>query len=98
MDSRKVIIKGQRQLYAGWSTLTEYTLQYRFETGETSVVKREIYNSGDGAAVLLYNQNNRTVLLVRQFRLATFINGHPNGFLVETCAGMLDKKSPEQAI
>lgn len=98
MDSKKVVIKDQQILYKGWSTLTRYTLQYRFEDGESAELNREIYNSGDGAAVLLYSENSKKVLLVRQFRLAAWVNGHPDGFLVESCAGMLDEKSPEQAV
>lgn len=59
---------------------------------------REAYDRGNGATVLLYDPERRTVLLTRQFRLPTFVNGNPTGMLVETCAGLLDGDDPEGAI
>lgn len=98
MESGKVTIIHEKVLYRGWSTLKEYTIDYQFENGEKARLLREIYNSGDGAAVLLYNEEKETVILVRQFRLAALVNGHPDGFLLECCAGMLDKNTPEATI
>lgn len=98
MKTGKVDIVSEKLLYHGWSKLKEYTIDYRFANGEKARLLREIYNSGDGAAVLLYNPEKKTVLLVRQFRLAAFVNGHPDGFLLECCAGMLDENSPEETI
>jgi len=38
------------------------------------------------------------VILTRQFRLPTFLNGNPDGMLIEACAGLLDKDDPEECI
>jgi nudix-type nucleoside diphosphatase (YffH/AdpP family) len=85
-------------LYKGWSTLKEYIIDYTRRDGRTEQQTREIYDSGDGAAVLLYNPSAQTILLIRQFRLPVLLNGHPDGFIIECCAGMLDELNPEQAI
>ncbi|HBR6957375.1 TPA: GDP-mannose pyrophosphatase NudK [Klebsiella aerogenes] len=60
--------------------------------------KREVYDRGNGATVLLYNPNKQSVVLVRQFRVATWVNGNPDGMLIETCAGLLDNDAPEVCI
>lgn len=85
-------------LYKGWSTLKEYVIDYTRRDGRIEHQTREIYDSGDGAAVLLFNPSIRKILLIRQFRLPVLLNGHPDGFIIECCAGMLDELNPEQAI
>lgn len=95
---KKVQLVQENTLYKGWSMLKEYIIRYRFNDGRQADLKREIYNSGDGAAVLLYNPVSKKILLVRQFRLAALLNGHPDGFIIETCAGMLDDQHPREAI
>lgn len=85
-------------LYKGWSTLKEYIINYKRRDGQIEQHTREIYDSGDGAAVLLYQPLTRKILLIRQFRLPVLLNGHPDGFIIECCAGMLDKMNPEEAI
>lgn len=57
--------------------------------------KREVYDRGNGATILLYNRDKKTVVLTRQFRVATWVNGNPDGMLIETCAGLLDADDPE---
>lgn len=57
--------------------------------------KREVYDRGNGATILLYNRDKNTVVLTRQFRVATWVNGNPDGMLIEACAGLLDADEPE---
>jgi GDP-mannose pyrophosphatase NudK len=59
---------------------------------------REAYDRGNGATILLYNKEQNTVILTRQFRLPTFVNGNESGMLIETCAGLLDLDNPEDCI
>lgn len=94
----RIKIVHEEVLYKGWSTLKRYFIEYTRRDGRQEVHKREIYNSGDGAAILLYNQIEEKILLIRQFRLPTYLNDHPDGFIIECCAGMLDKLDPETAI
>jgi len=78
-----------------WGILTKVTYDYRKKNGEKETHIREIYDRGNGATILLYNKKNRTVILTRQFRLPTFLNGNSDGRLIEACAGLLDGDSPE---
>ena len=59
---------------------------------------RETYDRGNGATILLYDPAPGTVLLTRQFRWPAYVNGHPDGMLIETPAGLLDDEDPEAAI
>ena len=75
-------------------------MTYELTRSDGSVVrhKREVYDRGNGATVLLYNRRKQTVVLVRQFRVATWVNGNEDGQLIETCAGLLDNDEPEACI
>jgi len=81
-----------------WYTLKKVTYQYVKANGERMVQRREAYDRGNGAVILLYNKENRTVILTRQFRIPTYINGNKTGMLIEACAGLLDKDDPEACI
>ena len=70
----------------------------RTPSGALESQQRETYDRGNGATVLLYDRERRTVLLTRQFRFPVYVNGHPDGMLVETAAGLLDDDDPETAI
>lgn len=81
-----------------WYTLKKITFDYTLRNGKVRTQTREAYDRGNGATILLYNKKNKTVLLTRQFRLPTFINGNVTGMLIETCAGLLDLDNPEDCI
>jgi GDP-mannose pyrophosphatase NudK len=85
-------------LSSNWYTLKKITYEYRQRDGSLHTHSREAYDRGNGATILLYNSAAKTVLLTRQFRLPTFINGNPDGMLIETCAGLLDNNNPEDCI
>ena len=81
-----------------WYTLKKYTYEIRDRHGNWLRQSREAYDRGNGATILLYDQNRQTVVLTRQFRLPTYLNGNSSGMLTETRAGLLDKLSPEACI
>ncbi|MFD3655699.1 NUDIX domain-containing protein [Streptomyces sp. NPDC058620] len=85
-------------LSCDWYVLRRTTFDYQHRDGHWSREQRETYDRGDGATILLYDPERRTVLLTRQFRLPAYVNGHPDGMLIETAAGLLDGDSPEEAI
>lgn len=81
-----------------WYVLRKVTYEYKRRDGVVQVQSREAYDRGNGATILLYNKAQRTVILTRQFRLPTFINGNESGMLIEACAGLLDQDNPEDCI
>lgn len=81
-----------------WYTLNKYSFEYQSHSGEWQQQHREAYDRGNGATILLYNNSKGTVILTRQFRLPTYINGNADGLLIETCAGLLEQDNPEDCI
>jgi GDP-mannose pyrophosphatase NudK len=81
-----------------WYVLRKVTYRIQRRDGTWDVQSREAYDRGNGATILLYNKEHRTVILTRQFRLPTYVNGNASGMLIEACAGLLDDEHPEQCI
>ncbi|WP_296701365.1 GDP-mannose pyrophosphatase NudK [Algoriphagus sp.] len=81
-----------------WYTLRKITFQYKKRNGEIITQVREAYDRGNGATILLYNQEKKSVILTRQFRLPTYTNGNETGMMIEACAGLLDQENPEDCI
>jgi nudix-type nucleoside diphosphatase (YffH/AdpP family) len=83
-----------------WFVLRKATFDFRHRDGRITREVREAYDRGNGVTILLHDPDARTVLLTRQFRLPIFLNGHADGMLLETAAGLLDERSedPEDAI
>lgn len=79
-------------------TLNKITFDYLMSSGQWVNQMRECYNRGDGASILLYNTKKQTVILIKQFRMPTYMNDNKDGFLIEVCAGLLDKDNPETCI
>ncbi|SIS90886.1 nudix-type nucleoside diphosphatase, YffH/AdpP family [Chryseobacterium piscicola] len=98
MPEHTINIENTEILSNNWYTLKKVTFQIIKDNGETEVQIREAYDRGNGAAILLYNINSKNVILTRQFRLPTYINGNSTGFLIEACAGVLDNDNPEDCI
>ena len=81
-----------------WATLHKVTFDYQNLDGTWEPQVREVYDRGNGAAVLLYNEIKKTVVLTEQLRIPTYFNGNADGMLIEVCAGLLDNHDPETAI
>ncbi|GAA0547921.1 NUDIX domain-containing protein [Paractinoplanes ferrugineus] len=93
-----VVIRDVELLATAWHVLRRTTYDYRNRAGHWTREQRETYDRGDGATILLYDPQRRTVLLTRQFRYPAYVNGHPDGMLVEAAAGLLDDDEPAGAI
>jgi ADP-ribose pyrophosphatase len=78
-----------------WGLVKKTTLELRRSNGEWQRQVRETYDRGDGAGILLYNRERRTLILTRQFRFPVFYHGEP-GWLIEVVAGKLDGNTPEE--
>ncbi len=81
-----------------WYVLRKITYEYTKKDGTKLTQSREAYDRGNGATILLYNIKQKTVILTRQFRLPTFVNGNETGMLIEACAGLLDSENAEDCI
>lgn len=93
-----LIIEKTEILSDDWYTLKKITFSIQKKNGDTETQSREAYDRGNGAVILLYNTQSKKVILTRQFRIPTFINGNPDGMMIEACAGLLDDDSPEDCI
>ena len=97
MEARAKVIRTEL-LSDNWYLLKKIFYEYQKKDGSWHQQVREVYDRGNGATILLYNKDQKTVILTRQFRLPTFVNGNETGMLIETCAGLLDKDNPEDCI
>ncbi|MCG8386796.1 MAG: GDP-mannose pyrophosphatase NudK [Cytophagales bacterium] len=98
MSNDRVKIQHTELLSDNWYTLKKVTYKYLQDDGKWVTHAREAYDRGNGATILLYNPGSRKVILTRQFRLPTFLNGNETGMLIEACAGLLDKDNAEDCI
>jgi GDP-mannose pyrophosphatase NudK len=81
-----------------WYTLRKVTYDFLQKNDTWLTQSREAYDRGNGAVILLYNDESKTVILTRQFRMPTYLNGNPDGMMIEACAGLLDADNPEDCI
>jgi nudix-type nucleoside diphosphatase (YffH/AdpP family) len=95
--SDRIRIKGKRILSDHYGTLESISFEWRRADGEWQSLTRDVFDRGNAAAILPYNRAQRTVVLVRQFRLPAYVNGHED-LLIEAAAGLLDEASPETRI
>lgn len=77
-----------------WYTLNKVTFDYQLRNGNWVNQSRECYDRGNGACILLYNATKKTIILVKQFRMPTYINENKSGMMIEACAGVLDGDNP----
>lgn len=98
MNNSSVKIIEEKLLSDNWYILKKITFDYQNPSGKWSRQSREAYDRGNGSTILLYNKAQKTVILTRQFRMPTYVNGNPTGMLIETCAGLLDKDNAEDCI
>lgn len=93
-----VVIRGVELTSQGWHVLRRTSFDYRRRDGRWERQQRETYDRGNGAVILPYDLDRRTVLLTRQFRFPAYVNDHPDGLLIEAAAGLLDADDPLTAI
>jgi GDP-mannose pyrophosphatase NudK len=98
MKNENVKIKKTEVLSDNWYILRKVTFEIKNAQGVWQEQAREAYDRGNGATILLYNKENQTVILTRQFRMPTYLNGNESGMMIEACAGLLDKDNAEDCI
>ena len=85
-------------LLKNWSKLYQYKYDFQLNNGDWVTHEREVYDRDNGAVILLYHKTKQTVILTKQFRVPTYANGNESGFMIEACAGILDKNNPLEEI
>jgi nudix-type nucleoside diphosphatase (YffH/AdpP family) len=81
-----------------WYVLKKTTFDWRRRDGTWQRQSRETYDRGNGATILLYSRARASVVLTRQFRFPSYVNGNAEGMLIEACAGLLDQDDPVACI
>jgi nudix-type nucleoside diphosphatase (YffH/AdpP family) len=94
MNNKNVKINSIQNLSNDCYKLDKINFDYKIKDGTWQNQSRESYNRGDGAAILLYNSIRKTVILTRQFRMPSYLNGNNDGMMIEVCAGLLDQDDP----
>jgi GDP-mannose pyrophosphatase NudK len=98
MITPKITITDTKILSDNWYILKKITFEKTQVNSQPVTQHREVYDRGNGATILLYNKEKQTIVLTRQFRLPTYVNGNTTGLLIESCAGLLDQDNPEECI
>ena len=96
-DSDRIHVISRTPLADAWAYLERVEFNYRRSNGQWQTQRREIYHRGHGAAVLLYNLSNRTIVLTRQFRFPDWECGG-DGFLIEVPAGIIESDDPAETV
>ena len=95
--SRRVLILSRQAISRGFGLLERLSIELKRFDGRLQTQAREIYDTGDGAAILLYDPARSTVVLVRQFRLPAYLKDGRDS-MIEVCAGRLEGLDPETRI
>ena len=98
MKNNRVKVIDKVLLSDNWYILHKFVFDYQKQDGQWERQEREAYDRGNGATILLYNKAKQSIILTRQFRMPTYVNGNEDGMLIEACAGILDKDNPEDCI
>jgi nudix-type nucleoside diphosphatase (YffH/AdpP family) len=94
----RIRVREERILSDDWYLLKKVTFEYLRRDGSWQKQSREVYDRGNGAVILLFNAKRQSVILIRQFRYPTYVNGCVDGFLIEACAGLLDDDDAQACI
>ena len=86
-------ITAKNLMAKGWSSLWQMKVDAKLRNGTHVELDREVADHGHGASILPIDKERGTVLLVRQWRAGAAFTGH-DGWLIETCAGLLDADDP----
>ncbi|WP_298153669.1 GDP-mannose pyrophosphatase NudK [Flavobacterium sp.] len=98
MTNPKINILNSELLSDNWYILKKFEYEYTKNDGTVEIQKREVYDRGNGATILLYDKKEQNVILIRQFRMPTYLNGNESGMVVEACAGLLEEENAEECI
>lgn len=93
MKNREVRIKKSEVVSDFYYTYKRITFEMKVDDNWEAQT-REILDRGNGATILLYNTKKNSIILTRQFRIPTYLNGNTTGMMIEACAGSIEDESP----
>lgn len=88
------IIERTETVYQGWCRLDRISITAQARDGRLLKLVREVHDHGSGVAVLPYDLDRKTALVVRQLRAPVLINDGV-GLIVEVPAGLVDPDDPD---
>ncbi|HTV29089.1 MAG TPA: NUDIX domain-containing protein, partial [Xanthobacteraceae bacterium] len=105
-ESRKAVIHKTTRLFDDFFKIDEVLVSHELRDGTMSPDERRlIFERGDAVAVMLYDPDSKSVIIVNQFKVPSLIarrRDDPNtvdGWVTEATAGMIDEgETPEKAI
>lgn len=97
MDAGRIRLVEKETVWKGFVHMQKLIFDQRMPDGRTMRIVREVHDHGSAAAILLYDVKRDSVVMVRQFRPAAFVNGDPS-FMIEVPAGLLDDDDAADAI
>ena len=97
IDAGRIRLVEKETVWKGFVHMQKLIFDQRMPDGRTMRIVREVHDHGSAAAILLYDPKRDSVVMVRQFRPAAFVNGDPS-FMIEVPAGLLDDDDAADAI
>ena len=95
-NRRRVEIRSQKRLFDDFFKIDEIIVSHQQYDGKMSADQRRLnFERGDAVAVLLFNTDTRSVVLVEQFKVPALIGrrrddpGLQDGWITEVMAGMI---------
>ena len=99
MTRDDIEIKAKSTLYDGFFRMSLYEFRHRlFGGGWSKMMTREIFERDPVAAVLPYDPVRDSVVLLEQFRPGVMAAGHPNPWVTEIVAGIIEDGETPQAM
>jgi ADP-ribose pyrophosphatase len=90
-EQQKIEIIESTQRYSGFLSILKIKLRHRLYNGEMSpVVTRELLERGQAVAVLLYDPDADSVVLIEQFRVGA-LDDPDSAWLLEVVAGVVEQ-------
>ena len=103
---RRVEIRSQKRLFDDFFKIDEVTVAHQRYDGTMSEDQRRlVFERGDAVAVLLFNVDTRSVVVVEQFKVPSLVGRRrddqaiTNGWIIEVMAGMIGPhETAEEAV
>lgn len=90
-DKNDVEVLSCEPLYKGFFKCNKFAIKHKLFNGEWSqIIEREFFERGKAAALLAYDKQRDSVVLVEQFRFGA-MDSNRSPWLLELIAGMIDE-------